>query len=254
MDGTQARAWYQGGVPTAPSGPDWKPLRRPSAHELVIGAIEGQIEAGALRVGDPLPPERELAARLGVSRAGVREAVRVLESQGVLRSRPGVDGGTFVTPVPREALTRFLRLHLALSNFALADVIDARVVLERASAGRAAAAQVEEGMAAMRDALTAMEAVGASREDFSAADTAFHSGLAEASGSAVSAALTVSIRTAVRGPILEALQRSTSWEAVSAQLRSEHRAIYDAVAAGDGETAADLVERHVRRAAADLHL
>ena len=93
-----------------------------------------------------------------------------------------------------------------------------------------------------------------SREDFSAADTAFHSGLAEASGSAVSAALTVSIRTAMRGPILEALQRSTSWEAVSAQLRAEHRAVYDAVAAGDGETAADLVERHVRRAAADLHL
>jgi GntR family transcriptional regulator, transcriptional repressor for pyruvate dehydrogenase complex len=241
-------------VSTARSGPEWKPLRRASAHELVIEAVEEQIAAGALRVGDLLPPERELAARLGVSRAGVREAVRVLESQGVLRSRPGADGGTFVTPLPREALSRFLRLHLALSSFALADVVDARVVLERASAVRAASARAEEGMAAMRDAMALMEAPGVSREDFSTADTAFHSGLAQASGNAVSAALTVSIRTAVGGPVLAALRRSTSWEALSDQLRSEHRAVYEAVVAGEGERAADLVERHVRGAAADLHL
>lgn len=220
----------------------------------MIGAIEEQIAAGALTVGDLLPPERELAARLGVSRAGVREAVRVLESHGVLRSRPGVDGGTFVTPVPREALTRFLRLHIALSNFALEDVVDARVVLERASAARAATSHAEDGMTVMREALERMEAPGVSREDFNAADTAFHSGLAEASGSAVSAALTVSIRTALRGLILAAMQRSTSWEAVSDQLRAEHRAIYDAVAAGHGELAAELVERHIRSAADDLHL
>ena len=112
--------------------PMWTPVARPRAHELVIESIEDQILAGALRVGDPLPPERELAARLQVSRAGVREAVRVLEGQGVLRSRvgSGVEAGTFVAALPDQALTRFLRLHVALANYPVADVTAARITLD----------------------------------------------------------------------------------------------------------------------------
>ena len=71
------------------AGDLWLPVRKARAHELVIEVIEDRILSGALKVGDALPPERELAASLEVSRAGVREAVRVLESQGVLRSQPG---------------------------------------------------------------------------------------------------------------------------------------------------------------------
>ncbi len=65
--------------------PVWQPVTRVRSHDLVVEAVENQILGGVLRVGDPLPPERELASRLQVSRAGVREAIRVLESQGVVR-------------------------------------------------------------------------------------------------------------------------------------------------------------------------
>ena len=82
---------------SAPS-PNWKPVARTRTYEMVIDAIEEQILSGALGVGDPLPPERDLAARLQVSRPAVREALRVLEAQGVLRSAvgSGSGAGTFV--------------------------------------------------------------------------------------------------------------------------------------------------------------
>lgn len=94
---------------------------------------------GTLVVGDPLPSERELAAKLQVSRAGVREAIRVLESHGVLRSNVGSGrtAGTFIASMPSAALTRLLRLHVALSNFQLGDVVETRILLERASASLA---------------------------------------------------------------------------------------------------------------------
>ncbi len=76
-------------VESVTPAPQWRPVPRVRSHELVIAAIEDQIMGGALKVGDPLPPERELAARLQVSRAGVREAIRVLEAQGVVRANVG---------------------------------------------------------------------------------------------------------------------------------------------------------------------
>ena len=81
-------------------------MTRARSHELVVEAVENQIMSGALKVGDPLPPERELAARLQVSRAGVREAIRVLEAQGVVTSSVGAGrdaGGGSGPAVPAGA-------------------------------------------------------------------------------------------------------------------------------------------------------
>lgn len=232
----------------------WQPVKKARAHELVIEAIEDRILSGALHVGDALPPERELATSLEVSRAGVREAVRVLEAQGVLRSQPGAGAaaGTFVAALPREALTRFLRLHVALSNFTIQDVTDARVILERASAASAARRLDPASRAAMVAALDRMDEPHASRDSFNEADTAFHLAIAEASGSSLSAALTAAIRSAMKVPILRAAERTEQWQSESTRLRAEHRAIFAAIDAHEVEHAADLAEAHIRRAASVL--
>lgn len=229
--------------------PQWHPLKRARAHELVMEAIEDQIMAGVLRVGDPLPPERELASRLAVSRAGVREAVRVLESDGVLRSKPGAgrEAGTFVAALPREGLTRFLRLHVALANFPVDDVVDARILLERSSAERAATHERPvDAERRMQDALDRMDAPGVSREAFNDADTDFHLALADAGGNELAASMTAAIRDALRAPIMRAIRRSDDWPAISAELRRQHRDIHDAVLAGDGARAGRLAEEHIR--------
>ncbi|MGO1450149.1 FadR/GntR family transcriptional regulator [Brevibacterium aurantiacum] len=96
-----------GHAPKAPQAPEWKPVSRSSTHELVINAIEEQITSGYLTVGDPLPSERDLAAKLQVSRAAVREALRVMESLGVVVSNvgSGKSAGTFIASMPKEALS-----------------------------------------------------------------------------------------------------------------------------------------------------
>lgn len=236
------------------SVPQWRPVARVRAHEMVIGAIEDQIMAGTLKVGDPLPPERELAARLEVSRAGVREAIRVLEAQGVVTANVGAgrDAGTFIAAMPSAALTRFLRLHVALSNFPMADIVDARVMLERNSATLAAAHASEAALAAIRAPLTAMDDPDAECEPFNDADTDFHVAIAEASGNRLVADMTVAIRASLRRPILAAMQQVTDWHAQACRLQGEHHDIYEAIATRDGSTAAELSERHIRGAFAAM--
>jgi GntR family transcriptional regulator, transcriptional repressor for pyruvate dehydrogenase complex len=138
------------------AGPeDWEPVARSRTYELVLTRVEQLIHDGRLRVGDRLPPERELSELLGVSRAAVREALRVLEAQGALRPRVGTgpDSGNVIAAMPGAGLTQFLRLHIALAHFPLDDVVEARAVLERSSARLAAERARSEDLARMRELL-----------------------------------------------------------------------------------------------------
>ncbi|MGP3949466.1 FadR/GntR family transcriptional regulator [Streptomyces sp. 7N604] len=226
----------------------WEPVPRSRTFELVLARIEEQILAGNLRVGDRLPPERELVELLGVSRAAVREALRVLEAQGVLRSRVGTGpaSGSVIAAMPSEGLTQLLRLHMALANFPLGDVAEARATLERSSARLAAERATEDDLARMREPLLRMDQGGLAREQFNDSDTEFHVAIAEAGGNRLMADMTIAVRNAVRHTLLSAFNKLSDWEAVRARLRAEHHAIYDAVVAKDSELAGNLVEAHIR--------
>ncbi|MDH2412757.1 FCD domain-containing protein [Nocardioides sp. CER19] len=243
----------------ARAGDAWRPVERVRAYQHVVDQVEEQILAGALKVGDRLPGERELSARLQVSRAAVREAMRTLEAQGVVRAGvgSGPDAGTVVSAMPSEALTRLLRVHVALANFPVGDVIEARITLERSSAALAAANATRAAMSAIAAPLAAMEAleggVDEDRRSYNDLDTTFHIAIAEAGGNRLVADMTIAIREAMRQPILASLERlGDDWPAVRRRLSEEHRGVYEAIAAGDGAAAADLVEAHIRSAHARL--
>ena len=192
------------------AGPDdWEPVTRSRTYELVLTRIEQLILDGRLRVGDRLPPERELSEMLGVSRAAIREALRVLEAQGALRPRVGTgpESGNVITAMPGAGLTQFLRLHIALAHFSLDDVVEARAVLERSSARLAAERAEPEDLARMREQLDRMDVVGLPRETFNDCDTDFHVAIAEAAGNRMVADLTVSVRNAVRQTLLTVFHR-----------------------------------------------
>ncbi|UNZ21218.1 FadR family transcriptional regulator [Streptomyces sp. 891-h] len=226
----------------------WEPVPRSRTFELVLARIEEQILTGNLRVGDRLPPERELVELLGVSRAAVREALRVLEAQGALRPRVGTGpaSGSVIAAMPSAGLTQFLRLHMALAHFPFADVVEARATLERASARLAAEQASPEHLATMRDRLARMDDPELSREEFNDCDTEFHAAIAEAGGNRLMADMTIAVRNAVRHTLLKVFHGLDDWESTAARLRSEHHAIYNAVAAGDSERAGELVEAHIR--------
>ena len=232
--------------------PDWRPVERTRAYESVISRVEEQIAVGALRVGDRLPSERDLSARLGVSRAAVREAMRALEAMGAVRPGPGRDGGTVLSAMSGEALAHVLRLHIALANFPMPDVIEARCMLERWSARLAAQHATEEDREALRGIVDAMDDPDIERETFNELDTAFHVAIATAGRNTLVADMTSAIRSSMRGAILESFYDNPEWDDVRAELRAGHRAVLDAICAGKGTLAADRLEAHIRYAYASL--
>lgn len=232
---------------------EWAPVSRVRTYELVLDRIEAQIVSGALRAGEKLPPERELAEMLGVSRPAVREALRVLEAQGAVRSQVGngPDSGTTIDRVPSGALTRLLRLHVALGSFPLEDVVDTRVALERSSVVLACRNARPQDLARMRAALVAMDESEVDRETFNQLDTDFHVALADAGGNRLMSDVTRAIRESVRAPILTAMTAmpetgKRGLPRILNGLRADHHAIFTAVEAGQAEQAADLLESHIR--------
>ena len=109
-------------------------------YELVLHRVEADLAAGRLRIGGRLPGERVLAEQLGISRPSVREAVRVLEAMGVVRTATGSgpEAGAVIVAEPVSPLTAVLRLHLATNHLPMGDVVQTRLLLESWAAREAA--------------------------------------------------------------------------------------------------------------------
>lgn len=217
------------------------------AYQVVLQHIEAGILEGRYRKGDLLPPERDLAAQLNVGRSAVREAMRVLQTQGLITASTGRGGGTRLTPTQGDALARIFRLHLAITGAGIGELTETRVALERSSA---AIASRQANLRTLRE-LTAT--VVAMREadtvdEFNALDTQFHVQLARAGRNDLVADLTVAIRQAVREPIRTASVQMEDWASFRLTLIAEHERILEAIASGDADAAAAAMEAHIRRA------
>nr|WP_202886805.1 FCD domain-containing protein [Kribbella sandramycini] len=212
---------------------------------MVLHRVEAELAAGRLRIGGRLPGERALAEQLGISRPSVREAVRVLEAMGVVRTATGSgpDAGTVIVAEPVSPLTAVLRLHLATNHLPMGDVVQTRVLLESWAAREAASRSPELG--AVSALLDRMDEPGLSPEEFHLLDAEFHVALAGLAGNVLIAAVMESLRSAIHGYVLAAVPNLADWEATAVGLRAEHRGIVAALAAGDGEGAAGLVAAHI---------
>lgn len=230
---------------TAENG--WQPVRRLRTHEHVLSQIEQQILDGRLSAGDRLPGERELADYLGVSRAGVREALRVLEALGVVSAGvgSGPNSGSVVRGEGTEALANLLRLHLALSRFTQREVMEVRIQLERWAVAEAAVHADAQDVARLRAAVLAMRQRGIGFEQFNELDTGFHVSVAEMSGNALLGTLMRALRDAVRREMLAVFESLSDWRATADSLADQHHAIVDAIESGDSAGASALVERHI---------
>jgi DNA-binding FadR family transcriptional regulator len=114
------------------------PLHVPKTAELVAAGIRRRIIRGELRPGDALPGETALIARFGIARPTLREAFRILESEGLIRVRRGVHGGARVEAPDSGVAARYVSLILQYQRVSLADVHEARTALEAPAAARLA--------------------------------------------------------------------------------------------------------------------
>lgn len=218
----------------------------PRAWRTVLENIESDLLDGRLSPGDRLPGERELAARLGVGRSSVREALRVLEVMGLIRTATGSgpQAGAIVVAAPTGGMSALLRLQVAAQGFPLTDVVATRLVLETAVATSLAAAP-ERSTAEAHRILTAMDAEDLAPAEFLALDARLHLALAEASGNSVISAMMAGLRTSIESYVLAGSERLSDWTSMASRLRAEHRALVAAIDAGDADAARTLVHDHI---------
>ncbi|MGM7699733.1 FadR/GntR family transcriptional regulator [Microbacterium sp. A84] len=216
------------------------------AWRLVLEHIERDLLDGRLGPGDRLPSERELAASLGVGRSSVREALRVLEVMGLIRTATGSgpQSGAIVIATPSGGMSALLRLQVAAQGFPLADVVGTRLVLEDAVAASLAADTARDTTEAHR-VLDAMDASTLTPGEFLALDAQLHLSLAEASGNTVIAAMMAGLRTAIESYVQAGSEVIADWDAMAHSLRAEHREIVTAIDAGDADRARALVRAHI---------
>lgn len=219
--------------------------------EVAFGYLEQGILDGKYSRGSQLPPERILAAQLGVGRGAVREAIRVLQAQGIVVSETGPGNGTRIQTAPVGALGRMLRLHIALGAMSFSDLTETRVALERVAATVAARTGEAEPLA-RAEHLIELSVERTSIEEFNDLDTQFHVAIAEAGRNRLIHDLSVAIRQAAEEPIRQAEEQLAEWDAVRRLLIDEHRAILAAVRTGAVVAAADRAEAHIRHAYAVL--
>ena len=216
------------------------------AWRLVLEHVEKDLLDGRLGPGDRLASERDLAADLGVGRSSVREALRVLEVMGLIRTATGSgpQSGAIVIATPTGGMSTLLRLQVAAQGFPLSDVVQTRLLLEDAVV-EALAGQDAPDLAAAHRVLEAMDADALTSAEFLALDAQLHLALAESSGNTVVAAIMAGLRTAIESYVQEGAAAIDDWDAMASVLRSEHRAIIGAIAAGDTTTAKTLVRTHI---------
>jgi GntR family transcriptional regulator, transcriptional repressor for pyruvate dehydrogenase complex len=111
----------------APAAPTFRPIHTRRAFEEICARIREQLALGVLKPGDKLPPERDLAQQLGVSRNVLREALRSLEMAGVLRLQKGVKGGAFVQQGDTSRMNVVMRDMLSLGTISVRELSEARV-------------------------------------------------------------------------------------------------------------------------------
>lgn len=214
------------------------------AWERVLRRIEGDLLSGALAVGAHLPAERALAAQLGVGRSSVREAVRVLDVLGLVRTQTGSgpSAGAVVVSRADGGMSALMRLQVAGRGFAVDDIVRTRVLLEQSVA--AELARAEPDLADSESLLDAMDA-GPSREQFLALDTRFHASLAAAAGNQVVAAIMAGLRGSIEGYIQAGATALPDWAGTAERLRAEHRGLLAAIRAREPERAARAATDHI---------
>jgi GntR family transcriptional repressor for pyruvate dehydrogenase complex len=235
------------------AGPDSAPARRdddpppfrrvsvPKASDILADHLRKRIQDGTLAEGTALPVERELAAAVGLGRQTVRDALRVLEIEGLVVTRPGRAGGSFVRRPDAGTLERNLHALVSGRGIRFRSVLEAREALEPAAARLAALHRTPADLALLDEAAERL----ASAEDvptFLRCNTDWHVAIATASHNEIIEAVVNSLsRVILRSTEIDEINS----EATMAMTLRAHDRILAAIRAGDGARAAAAMSKHV---------
>lgn len=223
----------------------FRPVSRAPLSVLVSRQLRDAIVSGSLLVGTELPSEKVLTERFGVSRSTIREALRILQAQGLLSggdtvstTRPRVSG-ELTLGAASEALENVVRL----GQVPLNDLMELRLLLE--DAALRTAPRTGPDLDDARREVEQMRSPGIDVTEFHAADVRFHLSLSRAGGNAAVPLVMNVLREAVATHLLASLEALEDVEPVLERLAAEHAGILEAVESGDVRTARRRMRSHV---------
>src|ERR671937_1353358 len=217
-------------------------VRAPRVYEHIVAQIERAIYEGRLAYGDKLPPERQLVREFAASRVAVREALRALEHRGLVEVRQGSAGGYFIREVDDTPVVRDLSTLFRLGRVSLAQLAEARALIEPESARLAASRITDHELKTLGACLEARTQAGLTSRRRRGLDAEFHRSIVGAARNPVHAAVTHAL-TALE--IKLAARRSELTANDDAEIFAAHLAIHDAIARRDGEAARVAMHAHI---------
>jgi DNA-binding FadR family transcriptional regulator len=219
-------------------------IRAPASYELVVDQIRRAIQIGRFLAGERLPSERELADQLGVSRTTVREAMRVLQGEGLIETRRGRSGGAVVTAPESTPAERRQIVRQRLAE--LENVFDYRLAIEPAAAGLAAQRRTRADIARLQETILALRAAAAGPDPdlapvsrFFAIDADFHHQIALAARNPLLVQAVSDARAAMFLPV------GGVFTALHPNANSGHEEIFDAIKLADAEAARRAMTDHI---------
>ncbi|HEY0651341.1 FadR/GntR family transcriptional regulator [Phenylobacterium sp.] len=245
MDGNQTRRSYTPNVTAH--------VRVPKTAELVAGRIRRSIVTGELRTGDSLPSEAHLIDDFQVSRPTIREAIRILESEGLISVSRGARGGARVTQPDSDIVARAAGIALQTRGATIQDVYEARVMIEPPAARLAAERRPKEAAAVLRPHVEREFELTEDAVAVTQAIADFHRLLMEQSGNETLAILALALKGVFEKALLASqnLRPPVSLPERQKQLRfglKSHRRLVDLIEAGDGAGAEAHWKTHMENA------
>jgi GntR family transcriptional regulator, transcriptional repressor for pyruvate dehydrogenase complex len=232
---------------SSPAGPElFSRVSVGRISEIIVDQIRLLMRQGQLKPGDRLPPERDLCERFGVSRVTVREALRMLESAGLVEIRVGARGGAFVTAPSSNRVGEGLADLLTLSVISAADVTEVRIILEVGIVPLVCERATEDDLDELEKICERSEM--ALREGDYTMDMSleFHARVAQATHNP---ALEMMVES-FRGPILMSLKEAREAAPEMGGLGTkEHEKFIEAVRKRDADAAAHIMREHLFRTA-----
>lgn len=217
-----------------------------TTSKRIVDQIVDLVATGKLKVGDKLPPERDLAQLLGVGRSSVREALKSMTNMGLLTAKRSE--GTFIKKADSESLRTYFQWNVFLETNTLMDLIEAREVIELTIITKVAKKHTEDDIRSLRGTVRAMEEGKDSLEKTTKSDIDFHTTLVNVAGNSILQIMIELIRSAMETWFKHVLSNKGNLEATI----SEHTEIIDAIEAHDELRATNLLKVHLARGAERL--
>ncbi len=224
-----------------------KSIKRTRISEEIVNQVYGLLREGVLKPGDRLPPERELAQQLNVSRASVREAVRLLDMMGIVVVRPGA--GTFIREDTVEAILQAFSTLLSDDACKAADVFEMRLLLEPHIAALAAQRASERDIRRMREILDAQEADIAGGGTGVESDADFHFAIARATQNSA----LVTVTHAISGVLSQSREDTLLSPERSRLSLKSHRRILAAIERRQPDEAQEAMRQHIAEIDREVH-